>query len=444
MECGTLSVPIDWDDPKGQHFNLGITRLPAQGNKTDKIGSLFINPGGPGAPSSQLVKWVADNAKAVSDLVNVFDIIGLDPRGTGLSNQIKCNQTIYAERVSIFPKTQEEYDKLVDKSKRWGKSCLELTGPLLQHVDTISAAKDHEAVRIALGNEPLNFLGLSYGSQLGAQYAALFPSQIRTLVLDGIVQHSQSEASNILTETTSYALSLSHFFTWASKSNLSALSTQPQSLLNFWETLLTNASQTPIPAKSCKGTLCARDVTAEEILFNVQPKLSSTEKWPALAAALYNASRGDASTLSTRFDDAEIPTGIAIGCLDWTHDSSLTLSSLRAKKQMADSYSPLTLGASQSWTAQHACIGWPIPVKNPPQKLDVQTDATILMVASTADPSTGYAWAVGMMEEIGNKVLVTRRGEGHTSTLARGRTREVVFEYLITGKAPGEGMVLDD
>ena len=179
LECATFSVPVDWNSPYGEHFNLGLVKLPATpSNTTSKIGSLFINPGGPGSPASGMVASMALGAfeRQTLQLRAWFDIIGLDPRGVGLSHQVNCSKEIYAEAVSLFPQTQEEYDALADKNKRLGESCRELTGPLLEHVDTISAAKDHEAVRVALGNEPMNFLGLSYGSQLAAQYISLFPN----------------------------------------------------------------------------------------------------------------------------------------------------------------------------------------------------------------------------------------------------------------------------
>ncbi|KAJ4315323.1 hypothetical protein N0V94_006019 [Neodidymelliopsis sp. IMI 364377] len=310
-----------------------------------------------------------------------------------------------------------------------------------------SAAKDHEAVRVALGNEPLNYIGLSYGSQLGAQYAALFPDNIRTLALDGILQHSQAEAANLLIEASSYELVLSHFFRWANTNESSAL--KGYDAKSVWSGLLSNASKTPIPAPACDNTDCRSDVNEEEILFNAQPYLNSAGKetglgnsWEILASALYNASRGDASALSTKLADLEGASSLAIGCLDWTHDTSSTVDKILAKQRMAKEYAPLTQGASQMWTSQHACLGWPVKTTNPPRKLDVKTNTTVLLTQSTSDPSTGLPWALGMLQEIENKVLVLRNGDGHTSLPLSGETAEVIVEYLVTGKAPNAGLVL--
>lgn len=141
LECATYSVPINWDEPDGEHFDLGLVRLPAPANSTTKVGSLFINPGGPGVSATSTVAGLAAGILDLPELFNAFDIIGLDPRGVGLSHQVECDQDIGAERVSFLPESQEAYDKLVDKNRRYGESCLKRTGSLLGFLDTINAVK---------------------------------------------------------------------------------------------------------------------------------------------------------------------------------------------------------------------------------------------------------------------------------------------------------------
>lgn len=139
LQCANYSVPVDWDTPHGQHFNLGMVKLPAaQSNATfEKVGALFMNPGGPGGAASQFVGALALGAIKSEFFLGSFDIIGLDPRGVGLSNQVQCDPEIYAERVSLFPQTEEELERLKDKNQRLGESCLNLTGPVFEHLDTI-------------------------------------------------------------------------------------------------------------------------------------------------------------------------------------------------------------------------------------------------------------------------------------------------------------------
>jgi pimeloyl-ACP methyl ester carboxylesterase len=444
LECASFSVPIDWNAPYGEHFDLGLVRLPAApSNTTSKVGSLFINPGGPGSPASTIVATMAQGIfpGPIRRLLAAFDIIGLDPRGTGMSHQVNCSKEIYAEAVSLFPRTEENYNALVEKNRRLGESCRKLTGPLLEHVDTISAAKDHEAVRVALGNEPMNFLGLSYGSQLAAQYISLFPDNVRTLALDAVVQHSQSRAANIFIDASSYEFVLKHFFEWAATDASSAL--RGQDVKTLWLDVLDSARKTPIPALSCDGTNCRASVTDEDILFSAQGHLNFPgagvglgASWELLASALFNASHGDATALATSYSNPEAISRLAIHCLDW--DQPASFSEVKANLEIVDTHFELVRGASHRWESQHACAGWPVLVKNSPKKLDIKTKTTVLMVTSTGDASTGIPWALGMLEEIQNAVLIIRKGDGHGSSPLGGETSELVVEYLIKGKAPAE------
>jgi hypothetical protein len=146
LQCANFSVPMDWDEPSGDRITLGLVRLPRPENSTiPRVGSLFINPGGPGGESSlEIINIGTYLTSSYADILNAFDLIGLDSRGVGLSPNVKCNEDIEKERVSRFPATQEEYDELVDKYRRYGESCQQLTGTLLGYVDTKSVAKVSE------------------------------------------------------------------------------------------------------------------------------------------------------------------------------------------------------------------------------------------------------------------------------------------------------------
>ena len=446
LQCANLSVPINWDAGNGSDsFSLGIVRLPRPSNSTaQRIGSLFINPGGPGGSATHKVATIAEGtANVSSELLNRFDIIGVDPRGVNLSAQCDCDPEIWNERVSLFPTTQEDYDRLVDKNRRLGESCLNRTGDLLNHLDTISAAKDHEAVRAALG-EKMNWLGLSYGTQLGSQYAQLYPDNIRAMVLDGMLQHSQSESSNLLIESTAYAAELIAFFKWAGTNESSPL--KGQDVEKLWYSILKNATVTPIPAPDCEESSCRLNVTEEEIRFNAQGLLLSAKNSSRVtfATALLKASEGDASALSTELaseDDRSLYAGITIGCQDWPSRAS-SFEDFQAKMRVGEAFAPLNKGASQSWTLQASCIGWPAPLANPPAKLKVQTQNPVLMVNAIRDPSTSYAWAVGMLEEVENNRLLTRNGDGHTSWGLGGATTDAINHFLITLELPAPGTVL--
>ncbi|KAF2749250.1 hypothetical protein M011DRAFT_330556 [Sporormia fimetaria CBS 119925] len=452
VDCANFTVPIDWDAPAGSEtIDLRLLRLRRKSNSTVKrIGSLFVNPGGPGVSAAGYIADVANGYGSVSsDILERFDLIGLEPRGVNLSPYSQCDNTIYNERVSLFPKTREDYDRLVDKNRRLGESCLNMTSPagLGNHLDTLSTVKDLEAVRKALG-EKLNWLGLSYGSQIGAQYAELFPDNIRLMVLDGMVQHSQSAASNVLIESTAYATALETFFKWASTAEESPL--KGQNVEKLWNKVLKKAAKKPIPAPTCYGN-CRPDVNDEEILFATQGRLvtANTGRRQGLANALLLASQGDASDFvvttpsDSPGDGNPLYAGLTIGCQDWAPEAP-SFENFQALMRMAETFSPLTRGASQSYMLQASCIGWPSPLANPPKKLKVQTQSPILIVNSVRDPSTSYAWAVGMLEEIQNAVLLTRNGDGHTSYGYPGATTDAIDKFIISGKLPAPGTVLED
>ncbi|KAF2109808.1 TAP-like protein-domain-containing protein [Lophiotrema nucula] len=447
LQCANLSVPVNWDVPwSGETITLGMVRLPRPSNSTaERIGHLFINPGGPGGSAIQTVAGIAAGRRnASSDLLNRFDIIGVDPRGVGQSAESQCDPAIWNERVSQFPKTKEDYDRLVDKNKRLGESCLNRTGDVVNYLDTISAVKDHEAVRVALG-ERLNWLGLSYGTQLGSQYAQLFPDNIRVMVLDGMLQHSQTESSNILIESAAYAAELVSFFTWAGTNDSSPL--QGQDVEKLWYGILQKATDTPIPAPGCDDVSCRKDVNEEEIRLNAQGFVLSprTSARATFANALLQASEGNATLLSTPLasdSDPSLYAGITIGCQDWSSYAS-SFEDFQAKMRIGEVFAPLNKGACQSWTLQASCVGWPAPLTNPPAKLKVQTQDPILMVNAIRDPSTSYTWAVGMLEEVENNVLLTRNGDGHTSWGLGGATTDAINHFLISTELPAPGTVLD-
>lgn len=265
------------------------------------------------------------------------------------------------------------------------------------------------------------------------------------MVIDGVIQHSQSEATNLFIQATSYELALTHFLEWAGKNESSAL--KGQDAKTVWKDLIADAIEKPIPAPNCNGTNCRIDVTAEEIRFNSHMFLTFAGKdkglyasWEQLSSALYYAKQGNASALSTSVVNAKALSLLGIGCLDWTHTAT-SVTDVLPKQALVTNHAPLTHGSSPLWTLQHSCLGWPVAVKNPPKKLDVKTNATILVVATTSDPSTGLTWALGMLDEIENRVLVLRDGDGHTGFIVGGQTSKIEAEYLITGKAPEAGLV---
>ena len=369
--------------------------------------------------------------------------VGPDPRGIGQSTPIKCDVDLFNERVSRYPQTEADFNKLVQHNKAFGESCLKLSGDIVKHVDTASVARDFEAVRQALGDGKLNLLAISYGTQIAAQYAELFPQSVGRFVLDGVVDHSGSEMYSLVTESATRESAFNRFEKWCANSNKCAL--QGKDVAAILEKLIKQADKTPIPVPGCNGTSCREDVNGEELRLNVANGLGMyNSNSRVVDLELEKALEGDASMISTPLADAENYAEFArraVLCLDWFH-SSKSVSDLLYKQQLLASTAPHTHGAGGTWEAQTSCIGWPVPIQNPPHQVDVQGAPPMLLVNSLYDPATSYTWAVGVKEQIPGAVLLTRKGEGHGSYTRSGEAHHVIDAFLVGGKMPAENTVV--
>ena len=311
------------------------------------------------------------------------------------------------------------------------QSCLDLTGPLLGHLDTVSAARDMEQVRLALGNEPLNYLGLSYGTQLGATYAELYPEQIRVMALDGALDHGQRGLAMLNDEARAYEGELTRFAAWCAEE--ASCSLHGQDVLARYDNLVAAADDKPIPATQCVASgVCRSEVTGDDIRLGTQnlllikdpiPELGITG-WAALADAISAAEQGDASAFSREVateETSHLFPELAIACADWRTDLA-TWDDLAAYEMFGNAVAPHTQGATQTWTILTGCMGWPVPVANPPRAWEVSGAPPILIVNATHDPSTSYLWAQFMREQIAGSVLLTREGDGHTSFFLTGES----------------------
>ena len=455
LQCATLSVPLDYSQPQGEQITIGLNRLPAL-DPQQRIGSLVFNPGGPGGAATEIIALEALGAPLFTPAVRAhFDIVGMDPRGVGASTPVRCDPDIWNQGVSWFPSDETSFAQLQEHYRAFGESCLRLTGPLLSHLDTTNVARDLESVRVALGEGKLNFLGLSYGSQLGAAYAELYPENIRVMALDGALDHAQQASSMLADEAGAYEDAFSRFARWCSEEPDCAL--HGRDVTTFFDDLVQRADQGPIPAPRCVELgYCRPTVTGEDILFNVQslilikdpvPKLG-IQGWPGLASALVSADAGDASQLSTQTAGDETFDGfaaLAIECVDW-NPAEDTFADLSAKALLGRTVAPHTAGATQTWTILAGCLDWPVPVANPPHLAPVRGAPPILLINATHDPSTAYEWAHGLRDQIEGSVLLTRDGDGHTSFFVPGahRTRDAIDTYLITGETPPPNTVYQE
>ncbi len=454
LECASLAVPLDYGDPAGEQIAIGLNRLPAL-DPAKRIGSLVFNPGGPGGAATEFIAAAAMGAPLFTPAVREhFDLIGMDPRGVGSSTPVRCDPKLWNAPVSLFPDDEAAFREPAEHTQAVGESCLELTGPLLGHLDTESAARDIEAVRVALGEGKLNYYGLSYGTQLGANYAELYPENIRVMALDGALDHATSGLSMLVDESRAFEGEFERFAAWCAETADCAL--HGQDVGAMYDRLVRQADAEPIPAPDCpESPRCRTTVTGEDIRLKTQELLLFKQSlpevgllgWAGLATAIDDALKGDASSFAASLAEGETDwafAGLAIECVDWPTEID-SYDDAAAAELLGRVTSPHTGGASQTWTILMGCMGWPVPVANPPGPLDVQGAPPILIVNATHDPSTAYIWAHQMREQIAGSVLLTRNGDGHTSFAlpAPSRTADAIDTYLITGETPPPNTVYD-
>jgi pimeloyl-ACP methyl ester carboxylesterase len=362
--------------------------------------------------------------------------VGMDPRATGGSTKVRCDVPILTPTGTLFPRTQAQFDALLRHNREVGASCLRRTGPLLGHVDTVTLARDHEALRVALGEKTVSWLGLSYGTQLAAIYAELYPKRTRAMALDAALEHSLPEVVQVAEEIMSSEASFNRFAQWCRTAATCAL--RGQNVGAVFDRLVANAERHPI---AVKGAL--RPVTGEDIRMNAvgllrfkEPSIYGAElSWGGLSRAIARAVAGDAVAFALPPADVaqdSLSSQLAIGCMEYVPQIR-TYGQMRQRITMARQLAPHLQGASETWRVNY-CIGWPLPAANPPRTLDVH-GVPALMVHAVHDSSDPYSWAHSLAAQIQGIALLTRTGDGHTSYHTSPCARAAIDQYLIRPQA---------
>jgi pimeloyl-ACP methyl ester carboxylesterase len=435
-QCGTMEVPIDWSRPQGPKVHVAVARHPAS-DPDHRIGTLYFNPGGPGDPSSRYV--TQPEAVFPTELIARFDIVGLDPRATGNSVQVHCGVPVLTPQDTLYPRTEQAFQAMVRHNRAVGLSCLRQTGPLMAHTDTVTLARDHEALRIALGARTVTWLGISYGTQVAANYAELYPQRTRAMVLDAALEHSQPEGVQVADEIMSAEDAFNRFAAWCGTAPSCAL--RGQDVGAVFDRLVADADAHPIPVEGAMRPVNGEDIRQGTVgLLRVKnpTRFFGELNWPSLSQVL-------AATLAGHADYFALPpldapqNGIfargAIACLDYVPQVH-TYAEMQQRIQMGRQLAPHLQGASETWQVNR-CIGWPVPVANPPRLLAVH-GVPALMVHAVHDASDPYKWAHSLAAQIEGIDLLTRTGDGHTSFHTSPCARAAIVAYLIRPDAAAD------
>ena len=409
FECAELDVPVDDTDLGGDTLTLALARRAAT-DPANRIGSLLINPGGPGGSAIATI----EGTPLPAELTERFDIVGFDPRGVGRSDPLDCRthlQAIY----DADPTMEDDADAraYLEVSQQFVDECDERYADLLPHLGTVDVAKDMERVRQALGEEQLTYLGYSYGTSIGQQYARLFPTKVRAMVLDGVVDPSLTGIQGAIGQAKGFTRALDAFILTCD-ANDCGLGAPAGDVI---DEVLAASEAAPIPASRSD-----RPATPGVVTLALAQALYSETLWPELARALSQARSGNANGLVSLADrylhrqpDGSYPNGFeiyfAVSCLDsvWPEDPEEVLT---AATFVGAAYPRVGEALVNDYVR---CALWPTP----PQPL-VPVDATveglapIVVISTTGDPATPYESGVKVAGQIPGAVLVTNEGEGHT------------------------------
>lgn len=417
LQCATVRAPLDHAQPSGPKIDVAIARLPAADPST-RIGSLLINPGGPGASGVDFLRAIVeDPPKAWHDN---FDIVGFDPRGTSDTIPVDCTDkpTSFTD-LDPSPDTAAERTALYDAAKKFGADCKLKNNDILPFIDTISAAKDIDVIRAALDEETITYFGYSYGTQLGATYAGRFPERVRAFVLDGALDPSLSADDLVIEQAKGFESALNAFLADCASKPACAFKATSGDLGATLDELLVSIDRKALPVVGD-----TRTVTEGIATVGVASALYDKEfGWPLLADALAAAQAGDGAGLlqladfyNDRLEDGSysnlIETYFAITCLDQPFPTGVAGYEALLTKIVA---AAPRAGAGVAVGTNLPCAFWPVPAKGHPAPISASGAAPIVVVGTTNDPATPYTWAQSLADQLESGVLLTRVGEGHTA-----------------------------
>ncbi|NYH50732.1 pimeloyl-ACP methyl ester carboxylesterase [Nocardiopsis arvandica] len=468
LECGTVTVPLDHGEPRGRTLDIALVRAPADGPKEEHLGSLVVNPGGPGVSGVRALEspLFGDGIRAA------FDLVSFDPRGVGKSGGFACG-----DRYALVDARQSvagtdpgdlgaaELRPLADAARGYARACEERVGEeFLARVGTVNVARDLDVIRDALGEERLNFVGYSYGAWIGALYAHMYPENIRALVLDGAVATRMSNAEAAVDQVAAFQHTWEMFladcvaevdacpFTGADRGSggPGAASEADARMAGLLERLDRDPARVEgIP------------VDGRTLLTMVGMALYQEGAWDHLAGVLTALAEGDdrgvERHLGRLYDDtfgqyakaesgeSEPGTGhqdagaayTAVRCADRADPEDVT--AYRDAADEAADISPL-FGPGPVWD-QLPCAYWP-ETEKAPTALTAPEAPPIVVVGTVGDPATPYHWVREAAERLETATLVTYEGAGHT-VYGWGRSPCVdgaVDAYLLTGEVPRPGL----
>ncbi|MGW2206251.1 alpha/beta hydrolase [Streptomyces sp. NPDC001774] len=431
--CADVRVPLDYARPDGGTIEIALIRKEAR-DKGGRIGSLLFNFGGPGASGVDILPRAA---REYDGLNRRYDLVGFDPRGVARSSGVVCRddrELAAAEGTDVTPDTAAEEAAFVEDGASFGAGCARRSGTVIPHTTTSNTARDLDLIRHVLGDDKLNYFGISYGTQLGAAYAHLFPSRVGRTVLDAVVDPTADATGHARNQTIGFQRALDNYFKSTGESAAEGTARTVR--------LLEGLDRRPLRVGD-------RTLTEGLAVTGIAITLYAESNWPLLTSALEKAERGDGSELLRLADwyndrDEQGHYGTqshsqrAISCAD----SSERPTGAQAKALLPEfrGLSPV-FGAFLAWDTAGWCARWPVKGERADQDVSAPGAGPVLVVGTTGDPATPYEGAERMAKELGAGVgvLVSNEGEGHGAYGTSSCVTKTVDAYLLDGKVPAYG-----
>ncbi|HEU4756717.1 MAG TPA: alpha/beta hydrolase [Agromyces sp.] len=440
LQCATAEAPLDWDAPDQGEIELALVRQTASG---ERIGSLLVNPGGPGGSGYEFIAESLDYAVGPR-LKERFDIVGFDPRGVGRSSAVQCYDAAQKDEFlyGIVPAERGSDEWIAEvraANEDYGAVCAERTGDLLANVDTASAARDLDLLRAILGDEELNYLGYSYGTLLGATYAGLYPEKAGRLVLDGAVDPAVSIDEVNVAQSIGFEQSLRAYLADCLAGDECPFSGSVDDAADEVGRLLASVDASPLQGSD------GRQLGADALVIAIIYPLYSPESWPYLSDMFESVMFGEADTAlffadgyygrdaDGTYRDNSIEAFRAVNCLDYTYDADVA--TMRQKAAELAEAAPI-IGPYFGY-GDLGCVTWPYSSEAERAPIGAEGAPPILVVGTTGDPATPYEWAESLADQLDSGVLVTYDGEGHTAYRKSNACVDTTVEaFLIDGVVP--------
>ena len=449
FQCAKVKVPLDYSQPDGQTIEIAMKKHLATGSV--RQGSLFVNPGGPGYSG---VDMVESNETQFSPTLNqAYDIIGFDPRGVGSSTAITCTSdtevTAMAEAAPVTAGDgatafEQRAAAISAQFKQFEASCAANTKPaeLLDHVDTVSVARDLDVLRALSGDQKLNYTGFSYGTYLGATYAELFPANTGRMVLDGALDPSLTYNERRQGQALGFERALRNYVAWCQSGQNCPLTGDTDAGVKQIGDVFTSANQSPVPSSDPNRPVTGEDMKQVISLLLYSPETSWGTGNEALAQVINEHDASIFRTILSRLDaQPVVSTGAMIGtnCLDYRVEGDMA--TWKAQSEELERIAPRFATIAEA--GDLGCQAWGHTGTQPPKALHAKGAAPILVIGTTGDPATPHEWAVALADQLDSGQLLTWEGNGHTAYANSGHgpcVTKAVDTYLLTGTMPKKGL----